>query len=49
MTAFHEQLGFRLKHFERSADLTVRLLPNFEKLRNPLFLEDALIQLEVTQ
>jgi methyltransferase (TIGR00027 family) len=49
MAAFHEQLGFRLEHFERSADLTVRLLANLEKQRYPLFLEDALIQLEVTQ
>jgi methyltransferase (TIGR00027 family) len=49
ITAFHEHLGFRLEHFERSADLTVRLLPNLEKPRYPLFLEDALVQLEVTQ
>jgi methyltransferase (TIGR00027 family) len=48
ITAFHEQLGFRLEHFERSADLTVRVLANHEKPRHPLFLEDALIQLEVT-
>ena len=48
ITAFHEQLGFRLEHFERSSDLTVRLLANQEKPRHPLFLEDALIQLEVT-
>ena len=48
ITAFHEPLGFRLEHFERSADLTVRLLANLEKPRPPLFLEDALIQLEVT-
>ena len=49
VTAFHEQLGFRLEHFERSSDLTGRLLVNLEKPRYPLFLEDALIQLEVTQ
>ena len=48
ITAFHEQLGFRLEHFERSSDLTVRFLANQEKPRHPLFLEDALIQLEVT-
>ena len=47
ITAFHEPLGFRLEHFERSADLTVRVLANHEKPRHPLFLEDALIQLEV--
>ena len=47
ITAFHEQLGFRLEHFERSSDLTVRLLANLEKPRHPLFLEDALIQLEL--
>jgi len=49
ITDFHEHLGFRVEHFERSADLTVRLLPNLEKPRYPLFLEDALVQLEVTQ
>jgi methyltransferase (TIGR00027 family) len=48
ITAFHEPLGFRLEHFERSSDLTVRLLGNLEKPRHPLFLEDALIQLAVT-
>jgi methyltransferase (TIGR00027 family) len=48
ITAFHEQLGFRLEHFERSADLTVRVLADLEQPRYPLFLEDALIQLEVT-
>jgi methyltransferase (TIGR00027 family) len=48
ITTFHEHLGFRVEHFERSADLTVRLLPNLETSRPPLFLEDALIQLEVT-
>ena len=48
ITAFHEQLGFRLEHFERSSDLTVRLLANLEKPRPPLFLDDALIQLAVT-
>jgi len=48
ITAFHEQLGFRLEHFERSADLTVRFLATLEQPIHPLFLEDALIQLEVT-
>ena len=48
ITAFHEQLGFRVEHFERSSDLTARFLANLEKPRPPLFLEDALIQLEVT-
>ena len=45
--AFHEQLGFRLEHFERSADLTVRVLANLKQPRHPLFQEDALIQLKV--
>ena len=49
IAAFHEQLGFRLEHFEHSADLTVRLLADLEKPRYPVFLEDALIRLEVTQ
>jgi methyltransferase (TIGR00027 family) len=44
ITAFHEQLGFRLEHFERSADLTVRLL----KQNFLFFVEDALVQLELT-
>jgi len=48
ITAFHEQLGYRLEHFERSSELTMRLLANLEKPTHPLFLEDALIQLEVT-
>ena len=48
ITAFHEQLGYRLEHFERSSELTMRLLANLEKPTHPLFQEDALIQLEVT-
>jgi methyltransferase (TIGR00027 family) len=48
ITAFHEQLGFRLEHFESSSDLTVRLLATLQPTRQPLFREDALIQLEVT-
>jgi len=48
LAAFHEQLGFRLDHFERSSELTMHLLANLEKPTHPLFLEDALIQLEVT-
>ena len=48
ITAFHEQLGFRLQHFERSSQLTMRLLASLEKPTYPMFLEDALIQLEVT-
>jgi methyltransferase (TIGR00027 family) len=48
LDAFHEQLGFRVEHFERSSELTIHLLANIEKPQHPLFLEDALIQLEVT-
>jgi methyltransferase (TIGR00027 family) len=48
ITAFHEQLGFRLEHFESSSDLTVRLLATLQPTRQPLFREDALIQVEVT-
>ena len=47
LTAFHEPLGFRLAHWERSADLTARLLANLETPSQPLFREDALLQLEV--
>jgi len=47
LTAFHEPLGFRLAHWERSADLTARLLANLETPSQPLFREDVLLQLEV--
>ena len=39
---------FEFEHFERSSELTIHLLANIEKPQHPLFLEDALIQLEVT-
>jgi methyltransferase (TIGR00027 family) len=46
MVNFHNQLGYQLDHLEGSAELTARLLarPSISYF----FLEDALIQLEVT-
>jgi len=43
IAGFHERLGFRLRHMETSADLTLRLA----KGPSPLFQEDCLLQLEL--
>ena len=42
LAVFHEEIGYQLDHMEGSADLMTRLLS-----RSHLFIEDALIQLEV--
>lgn len=47
VAAFHGEIGYQLDHMERSADLTTRLLAGLDASRSPLFIEDALIQLEV--
>ena len=49
MAIFHEKLGYRLDHMEGSAELTTRLVGSLNVTRSPLFLEDALIQLEITR
>jgi len=46
VTAFHQQRGLRLEHFELSSDLTVRLLTNLAS-NAPLFSEDGLVRLLV--
>jgi methyltransferase (TIGR00027 family) len=45
----HEEMGYQLDHIEGSADLTTRLLPSLKVSRSRLFIEDALIQLEVVR
>lgn len=47
VAAFHGEIGYQLDHMERSADLTTRLVAGLDASRSPLFIEDALIQLEV--
>lgn len=44
---YHEEIGYRLDYMEQGAELTTRLLTSLAKSRAPLFMEDALIQLEV--
>jgi methyltransferase (TIGR00027 family) len=44
---FHKDLGYQLAHMERSFDLSTRFLSSLEKSRLPLFIEDALVQLEL--
>jgi len=48
MASFHEKLGYQLDHMEGSAELTTRLVGYSNVAHSPLFLEDALIQLEIT-
>ena len=47
ISAFHEGLGFRLHYFERSLELSTRLLAHRKEPQSYLFGEDALVQLEV--
>ena len=47
ISAFHKGLGFRLKHFEPSFELSTRLLARRKEPKPSLFGEDALVQLEV--
>ena len=49
MAIFHEKLGYQLDHMEGSAELTTRLVGSLNVTHSPLFLEDALIQLEITR
>lgn len=44
---YHEGIGLRLDYLEQGAELTTRLLTSLAKSRAPLFMEDALLQLEV--
>jgi len=44
---YHEEIGYRLDYMEQGAELSTRLLTGLAKSRAPLFVEDALIQLEV--
>jgi O-methyltransferase involved in polyketide biosynthesis len=47
LVLFHKKLGYQLDHMEASADLTTRLLAGLNVSGSQLFIEDALIQLEV--
>ncbi len=47
VVVFHKEIGYQLDHMEGSADLTTRLLAGLNVSRSCLFIEDALIQLEV--
>lgn len=44
---FHQPLGLRVNHLERSSGLCARLLPAVAKSATPLFEEDGLVRLEV--
>ena len=44
---YHEEIGYRLDYMERSSGLSTRLLTSLAKSGASLFIEDALIQLEV--
>jgi O-methyltransferase involved in polyketide biosynthesis len=47
VVSYHEELGYRLCHVEKSSDLSARLLNGLVKTGVPLFTEDGLILLEV--
>lgn len=47
VATWHDALGFRLGHFESSADLTLRLFPALAGTPAPLFGEDVLIDLRL--
>jgi hypothetical protein len=47
VVSYHEKLGYRVDHIERSAELSMRLLTGLAKSSVPLFTEDGLIQLTV--
>jgi len=47
VSAFHEELGYRLSHMDLSAELMTRLLPGMLGAEVPLLKEDGLVQLEV--
>jgi methyltransferase (TIGR00027 family) len=49
MAIFHEKLGYQLDHMEGSGELTTRLVGSVNVTHSPLFLEDALIQLEISR
>jgi methyltransferase (TIGR00027 family) len=47
VSAYHKELGYRLRHMDLSAELMRRLLPGMLGAEVPLFKEDGLVQLEV--
>jgi methyltransferase (TIGR00027 family) len=49
VAAYHKALGYELSLMELSSDLTLRLLPDLLGSNVPLFTEDCLLQLTVTQ
>jgi methyltransferase (TIGR00027 family) len=49
IVAFHQALGYELKHMELSSDLSLRLLPDIMRTNARLYAEDCLLQLIVAQ
>ncbi len=47
--SYHEKLGYRIDHMERSSELSTRLLTGLAKSGVPFFTEDGLIQLKVVR
>lgn len=47
VSSYHEKLGYRVDHIERSAELSMRLLTGLAKSGAPFFTEDGLLQLTV--
>jgi len=44
---YHEELGYRLTHMERSDELSMRMIPDLETAGIALFREDVVIQAEL--
>ena len=43
--SYHQNLGYQVKSLESSADLTLRMLPEFDQSAYPIFLEEVLLRL----
>ena len=48
ISRYHETLGYRLMHMEGSSDLVRRMLGSHVGPTRPLFVEDGLLQLQIT-
>ena len=47
VVSYHDKLGYRVNYLEGSSECSARFLTGLAKSTSPLFIEDALIQLEV--